>query len=597
MNFELFRPPPELSISEWADEYRYLSAEGSPEPGKWSTSRAPYQRAMMDAVKSHERVVIMTAAQVGKSEILLNTIGYYIHYEPCPMLMVQPTLEMGKDFSKKKFTPMLRDTPVLSCLIDLKARTKDNNILDKRFGNSAIVCIAGANSPAGLASRSIRILLLDETDRYPPSAGNEGDPISLAMKRTTNFWNRKIIQVSTPTHKNSPISEAFELSSKNEWTVPCPKCGKYQPYIWDNFLYRERTEPVMKCQYCGQESAEREWKRGTGKWEQGCESDIAGFHMNAFASPWVTWPELVANYFEAYSYGEEKLKVWINTVLGEPYENPEGVIEIESIHENCEEYGAQVPDEVLVLTCGVDTQDDRLELEVVGWGMGNQSWGIEYKIFYGDTSQKEVWEQLDSYLCQAFKKATGEALLVSCTCIDSAGHNTDMVYRFCHSRLKRRIFPIIGRGQWGRPSVTKPSRNNRYRVPLFTLGVSTIKGMLHTRLRAQKGQGGYCHFPKDKGTGYDEIYFAGLLSERMVMKRLGGREVVRWEQRDTKTRNEPLDCRVYAIGAYEIFSPDLRKYEAGLNVKRKPVKHEEVPAKKEQIVRAPKRRVIRGIMW
>lgn len=576
MNYDIFRPPPELTISQWADFYRYLSPEGSPEPGRWSTSRAPYQREMMDAVKSNERVIIMTAAQVGKSEVLLNTLGYFLHYDPCPILMVQPTLEMGQDFSKTKIAPMLRDTPALSGLITQKARTSDNNILHKHFNNSAVLSIAGANSPAGLASRSIRVLLCDEVDRYPASAGAEGDPLTLAMKRTANFWNRRIVWVSTPTMKGiSRIEPAFNLTNKSEWYVPCPKCGKYQPYTWDNLLWRERTEPVMKCVFCGHEDNEYHWKSGTGRWVPQAESNIPGFHMNAFASAWVSWQKIVDDYNEAYQTGEEALKGWTNTALGETYENPEGVIEVEQINSNCEAYATlpdgsvAVPEDVLVLTCGVDTQDDRLELEVVGWGLGSQSWGIEYKILYGDTSAPDVWKELDAYLARTFRKSTGEELGIACTCIDSAGHNTDMVYKFCKPRTRRRIFPIIGKGQWGRPSVMKPSRNNRLRVPLFSLGVSTIKGTLHSRLKAAKGETGYCHFPSNKGTGYDEIYFAGLLSERMTIKRVRGRETVRWELRDSKTRNEPLDCRVYATGAFEILNPDLKKYAAGLSAHKK----------------------------
>ena len=604
MNYDLFRPPPDLTVSEWADSYRYLSPEGSPEPGKWNTSRAPYQKGMMDAVKSHERVVIMTAAQVGKSEILLNTLGYFLHYDPCPILMVQPTLEMGQDFSKTKIAPMIRDTPALSGLISQKARTSDNNILHKHFNNSAVLSIAGANSPAGLASRSIRVLLCDEVDRYPASAGAEGDPVSLAMARTATFWNRHIVMVSTPTMKGaSRIADEFELSDKAEWQVPCPKCGQYQPYSWDNLVWRERTVPVMRCAFCGAEFPEHVWKKGQGRWMPQCQSSIAGFHLNAFASAWVTWPEIVGKYNEAVFTGPERIKSWTNTSLGEPYENIDGVIEAETLHSNCEDYEAQVPVDVLVLTCGVDTQDDRLELEVVGWGLGNQSWGIEYKIFYGDTAAPEVWNNLDAYLARTFIREGGDELAISCTCIDSAGHNTDMVYKFCKPRRRRRIFAIVGRGQWGTPSVRKPSFNNRYHAPLFTLGVSTLKGTLHARLRVSRGEAGYCHFPKDKRTGYDEVYFAGLLSERMVIKRVRGQETVRWEPRNQKVRNEPLDCRVYAMGAFEILNPDLRRYAAGLVRKRpsadtqaSPEEHKAVPVQNKPV---PRKRVImrRGISW
>ena len=574
MNNDIFRPPPDLTISQWADEYRFLSVEASPEPGKWLTSRAEYQREMMDAVKSSERVVIMTAAQVGKSELLLNTLGYFIHYDPCPVLMLQPTIQMAEDFSKDRLAPMIRDTPVLTERVaDPKSRTSGNTLLHKNF-TGGHVTLVGTNSPASLASRPIRILLCDEVDRYPASSGEEGDPLTLAIKRTSNFWNRRIVMVSTPKMKQtSRIEPAFELSTREEWCVPCPKCGTLQPYSWEQLLYKERTEPVMRCIHCAQESSESEWKSGAGKWIAGVDGNNArarGFHLNAFASPWVTWAEIAAGYEEAYSVGEEALKGWTNMFLGESYENSEGVIEIEQINSNGEDYPKlpdgtlAVPNDVLLLTCGVDVQDDRLELEVVGWGMGNNSWGIEYKILYGDPSSPEVWKDLDVYLAKPFRKVTGEELIIACTCIDSGGHNTDSVYKFTKARTRRRIFPIVGRGQWGMPSVRKPSRNNRYRVPLFTLGVSTIKGILHTRLKAQKGEGGYCHFPKDKSTGYDEVYFAGLLSERMTIKRDRGREAVRWELRQGNIRNEPLDCRVYAMGAYEILNPDMRKYAAGL---------------------------------
>ena len=579
MNNEIFRPPPDLSISQWADEYRFLSVEASPEPGKWLTSRAEYQREIMDAVKLSERVVIMTAAQVGKSELLLNTLGYFIHYDPCPVLMLQPTIQMAEDFSKDRLAPMIRDTPVLAERVaDPKSRTSGNTLLHKNF-TGGHVTLVGTNSPASLASRPIRVLLCDEVDRYPASSGEEGDPLTLAIKRTSNFWNRRIVMVSTPTMKQtSRIEPAFEQSTREEWCVPCPKCGEYQPYSWEQLLYKDRTEPVMRCVKCGQEFSESEWKLGAGIWIAGTEPGgnsvrARGFHLNAFASPWVHWQEIVTAYQEAYSVGEEAIKGWTNMFLGEAYENAEGVIELEDLNANGEDYPKlpdghlAVPNEVLLLTCGVDVQDDRLELEVVGWGFGNQSWGIEYKILYGDPGMPDVWKDLDGYLQKAFRKVTGEEMIIACTCIDSGGHNTDSVYKFTKPRTRRRIFPIVGRGQWGMPSVRKPSRNNRYRVPLFTLGVSTIKGTLHTRLKAKKGEGGYCHFPKDKSTGYDEVYFAGLLSERMVIRRTRGRETVRWELREEKTRNEPLDCRVYAMGAFEILNPDLRRYAAGLQKK------------------------------
>lgn len=543
----------------------------------------------MDAISSHaQRIVIMTAAQVGKSEILLNTLGYYVHQEPSPILMLQPTLEMGESFSKDRLATMIRDTPVLAERIaDPKSRSSGNTLLHKKFPGGQIT-IAGANSPASLASRPIRVLLCDEVDRYPVSAGSEGDPLSLAMKRTANFWNRKIVWVSTPTIKDvSRIEAAYALTTQEEWCVPCPVCGTPQAYTWEALEYVNHTEPVMKCLHCGRYSNERDWKSGTGAWLAAQERDIRGFHMNAFASPWLSWQDIVNQYTEAYETGEEMLKVWTNTVLGLPYEQKAGVVEIDALRDNRIDYTA-LPDECLILTCGVDTQDDRLELEVVGWGEGCVSWGVEYRVIYGSPGGSEVWQELDEYLSRTWSRIDGTQLGISCTCIDSAGHFTDAVYRFCKSRSSRRIFAIVGRGMMGLPSASKPSRNNRHRVPLFTLGVTTIKGVLHSRLQAEPNTAGYCYFPRNPKAGYDDTYFAGLLSERMVIRRKKGRDYITWEPRGSHVRNEPLDCRVYAMGAYEILNPDIARHK-----KREAQHLPSTPPPEQKLKRVSRARLIR----
>ena len=567
----LFSPPPDFTISEWADAERKIPPEASAEPGQWRTSRAEYQREIMNAVSDPltERVVVMTAAQVGKTEILLNTIGYFIDLEPGPILCLNPTLEMGQAFSKDRLAPMIRDTPVLRDKIkDPRSRDSGNTLLHKKFIGGHIT-IAGANSPASLASRPIRILLCDEVDRYPVSAGTEGDPLSLAMKRTQNFWNRRVVWVSTPTLLGiSRIEKAYNASSKEEWCVPCPTCGEFQSYSWEQIKFKDITEPVMTCSKCGAVHNEIEWKAGQdkGKWiaKNPDEKKIRGFHMNAFASGWVSWKNLIEQYQEAFRNGQEELKVWWNTVLGLPFENTEGTIEAEALEAHREKYNAELPDGVLVLTCGVDTQDDRLECEVVGWGIGHESWGIEYRIFYGDPGQKEAWQALDDFLSKTWSYANGDKLGLSCVCIDSAGHFTDEVYKFCKPRVRRNIFPIVGRGQEGLPSVSKPSRNNRRHVVLFKLGVTTIKGTLFSRLKIEQHGAGYCHFPldaKNAHRGYDSVYFKGLVSEQMVVKRVRGRDTITWEPRTKGIRNEPLDARVYATGALELFNPNFEMHK------------------------------------
>ena len=563
-------PPPDLTVSEWADSFRRIPPEASAEPGTWRTSRAEYQREVMNAVSNPltERVVMMTAAQVGKSEILLNVVGYFIDQEPSPILLIQPTIEMGESFSKDRVAPMVRDTPCLREKIhDSKTRFSGNTIKEKKFPGGQIT-IAGANSPASLASRPIRVLLCDEVDRYPVSAGTEGDPLSLAMKRTQNFWNRRIVWVSTPTLLGvSRIEKAYNASSREEWCVPCPTCGEYQPFAWEQITYKDLPEPIMTCAKCGAKHNEVEWKAGQerGKWIAGNpeETHSRGFHVNAFASAWVSWRSLIEQYTEAFRNGEEELKVWWNTVLGLPFENTSGTLEVEAMESHREEYPAELPDGVLVLTCGVDTQDDRLEAEVVGWGVGHESWGIEYRVFYGDPGQKEVWQALDDFLTKTWSYANGDKLGLGCVCIDSAGHFTDEVYRFCKPRVRRNVFAIVGRGREGMPSVSKPSRNNRRHVVLFTLGVTTIKGTLFSRLKVEHQGAGYCHFPLDakhNHRGYDAVYFKGLLSERMVVKRVKGKDTITWETRSPGLRNEPLDTRVYATGALELLNPNFEMH-------------------------------------
>lgn len=244
-------PPPDLTVSEWADAHRKLSKESSAEAGQWRTSRAPYQREIMDAINDPvvEDIVIMASAQVGKSEIILNALGYFIDYDPSPILLIQPTEAKAKDFSKERVAPMIRDTPTLKERVgDAKSRDSSNTVMYKSFPGG-FVALGGANAPSGLAARPIRILLADEIDRYPASAGDEGDPLDLAEKRTNNFYNRKKIKVSTPTIKNvSRIEKEFELSTKEYYNLPCPRCEELQPLSWEQLDFETES---MRCCYCG----------------------------------------------------------------------------------------------------------------------------------------------------------------------------------------------------------------------------------------------------------------------------------------------------------------------------------------------------------
>ncbi len=573
-------PPPLLTVSQWADRYRKLSAESAAEPGQWNTDRAPYQREIMDSVNDPmvEDIVIMSSAQVGKTELLLNIIGYYIDYDPAPMLVVQPTVKpMAEDFSKDRLAPMIRDTPALTGKVrDAKSRTSGNTILHKIFPGGHVT-IAGANSPSSLASRPVRIVLMDETDRYPASAGAEGNPIKLAEKRTTAFWNKKKIKVSTPTIKGySQIEKEFQSGTMEEWCVPCQCCGKYQPYEWGRVCFADVT---MECKYCGEHISEVDWKQGKGKWIA-AHPEIhrkRSFHLNELASPWTHWSAIIREWKEAHRELKEngdpnKMKIFINTVLGETWEERGKSADDDSLLSRRERYEAELPEGVLLLTAAVDVQDDRFEIEVVGWGRGYESWGVKYEKLYGDLDKEETWNQLEAWLDREFYFVSGSSLLIARTCIDTGGHKTTECYKFLKRMEKKgkRISGIkgFGRESQGIPLIHKLSTNNEYNVKVFILGVDSGKEIVVTRLGIVNQGPGYCHFPINADCGYNEIVIKGLNSEQRVTEIKDGRPTTKWKKK-SGVRNEPLDLRVYNTAAVEILQPDFdvleRKIKQGIN--------------------------------
>lgn len=574
--FSVLKPPPDMTLSQWADTYRILPQGTSALPGRWNTKNAPYQREIMDAITdlSVQKVVIMSGAQIGKTDaFILNPIGYYMHYDPAPIMVMQPTITMAEGFSKEKLSPMIRAVDVLRGRVNEKSRNSGNTILQKMFPGGHVT-IVGANSPSGLRMRPIRILLADEIDAYPATAGTEGDPLFLAGKRLTTFWNKKEVDVSTPTIKGvSRIEVEYEHSTKEEWNVPCPVCGKLQPLVWAGVIFdkKDLSEISYACQKCGVLSSEAEWKERfiDGKFiADHPERKVRGFHLNALASPFAEWKEIVEKFLTA---NEEKkkgnielLKAWTNTEMGQTWEEEGEQIEESDLLKRLEPYGCEVPDGALVLTAGIDTQDDRFEIEVVGWGEGKESWGVLYAQIYGDPKQPEIWAELDEFLLRTFSKKDGTKLRILAACMDSGGHFTNQVYKFCKQRVARRVFAIRGGTNPAAPYVPNPTRNNREKAPLFVINSDTGKSLLYQRLQVEAPGPGYCHFPADESEensrGYDETYFKGLTAEKMVMSYKKGRAYYVWTLKDSGyKRNEPLDIRNYATVALEIANPPLEK--------------------------------------
>ena len=562
--------PPKMLVSDWADAYRRLSAESSAEAGRWRTERAEYQREMMNAISNPKvkKVVYHCSSQVGKSEMLNNILGYYMDYDPAPILFVQPTEAVAASYSKDRIAPMIRDTPVLKDkIVEPKSRESGNTINYKKFAGGYLVMI-GANAPSQLASRPIRVVLADEVDRFPVSAGAEGDPLALAEVRQTTFWNKKTVIASTPTIKGaSKIDAEYEMSSQEVLNVACPHCGAYQPLVWaqikfNHFKDQENGMNGNKfellgyvCKECGVIENEILWKKQPIKWVAGNPDvkDIRGFHLNALASKWKSWESIVDDFLTAKKQGKEMLKVWVNTMLGESWEEESEVDFNDLLAKRRQYYNCIIPNDVLALTCGVDVQDNRLEYEIVGWSVGKTSWGIKYGIILGDPVHTETWDKLSEVLFANYQRADGQPMQIMATCVDSGGHKTEQVYDYCRDHFLQNVYAIKGIGGSGLPFVKIPKTVNDAGVYLFNVGVDVGKDTLFSRLKTNyEKEAGFCHFPIEADRGYDEEYFKGLTSEHKITKYSKGVASIVWAKRSDRARNEPLDIRNYATAALEI---------------------------------------------
>ena len=562
---KVFNPPPELKISEWADAHRRLSPENSAEAGQWNTTRAEYQREIMDTFNDPDiqRIVVMTSSQVGKTELVLNAIAYYMDQDPSPLLVVQPTLAMAQSFSKDRLAAMIRDSKKIKDLVaESRSRDSGNTVLHKKFPGGHL-SLVGSNSAAGLASRPIRVLLLDEVDRYELSAGSEGSPTDLAIARTKTFWNRKIYMCSTPTIKGiSKIEAAFEESDKRYYMVPCPECHIKQRLMWKNVVWDEGKPETAHycCQECGSviDESKKPWMLKHGEWQATETSvDTAGFHISELYSPWSTWGSMAQNFLEAKKM-PEMLKTFINTSLGESWEEQGDGVEHEGLLARRLNYDPlTLPEEILVATCGVDTQKDRLEAQVMGWGHNYEAWVIEYKVFWGDPNAVNVWNELDLYLKSRFKTESGRFIAISATCIDSGGHHTNQVYSFTKPRQGRRIFAIKGANVPGKPIVSKPSYVGKTQTALYTVGTDTAKENIFARLNAEEDLS-TLHFPAD----LDEEYFKQLTAEKRITKWIRGRKSLAWKQ--IRPRNEALDVTVYNFAAIYLLNPNFDLIEERL---------------------------------
>lgn len=526
---------------EWLEKYRVLPVGTTPFPGLWKTSRAPYLREILTewAEGNSVFIAIKSCCQVGKGEVINNAIAYSIAEDPCPMLLVQPTVEGGEDYSKNKIKPMLLASPKLNSITKWEKQSIRKKVFPGGFLN-----IVGANSPVGLASHTIKKVFLDEVDRYPVSAGEEGDQISLAIKRTDTYTGRgkKIVITSTPGQDgSSKIQEWWEKSSMGVWSVPCPNCQEYTDIKIDNFTI-ETYEAT--CDICGCTANQEEWmgQQHQGKYiHSNINSKIKGYHFNCFSSPFLSWEDIAEEYKEALK-DINKMVTFINTRLGLTYKEEIKVKTEQDMQENIIDFGAELHPNILMLTCGIDVQKNYFALEIKGWGLNGECYGVIYKEIKADHDCIESWKNLEDFLDKDFYKPSGEILKIYMTFIDTGGHYTQQTYNFLYGKEQQGIYGIKGDNRGRTEFIIKNSYvNGDNPVKLIILGVNGLKRLIYKRLEAKKGEYG-CHYFA-KGI-YGDLYFKGLFSEVQEIVE----KIIMWKK--VYTRNEPLDVSVYATAAF-----------------------------------------------
>lgn len=572
-------PPPDLKLSEWADEYAVLSSESSAESGKWHT--IAYQRGIMDAITDPrvEFISCQKSSRIGWTKIINHTCGYHIHQDPCPISVVQPTLEDAEGYSKDEVAPMLRDTPVLAGLVaDPRARDSGNTMLLKSFPGG-VLHLLGANSPRGFRRVTRRVMIFDELDGYPQSAGVEGDQYRLGVMRTLTFWNRKVLAGSTPTLEiTSRIARLFEKGDQRYYYVPCPECDHKQVLKMANLRWEKgKPETVLyHCEGCGVgiphhrkrwmiEEADRRQRAGAAGigWVASKPfNGHASFHIWAGYSyaPNATWAHL-ATEWEACQDNIEELKTFVNTVLGETWKGKGDAPEWLRLYERREPYRPNMlPGVPLQLFAGADVQKDRIEVEIVAYSARSESWSIDYRVFPGDTSNREApespWRGLEALLAESWAYPNGVSAQLRMLAVD-AGYNTNVVLSWVRKWPAHRVIAVKGQDELsvpiGQPQAVEVRLDGKRRqraAKQWPVGTNLLKTELYGWLKQERPTEesgaqhphGFCHFPE-----YAEEFFKQLTAEEVVVRLVRGYKRYIWQK--TRDRNEALDCRCYARAA------------------------------------------------
>ena len=577
-------------MSQWADQFRYLSKRASAESGLWRTSRTPYLKEIMDCLSVHssiEKVVLKKGAQTGGTEAGLNWLGYIVDVCPAPTLLVSPTVELAKRSSKQRIDPMIEECPSLRAKIS-SARSRDsgNTQLMKEFPNGLLV-MTGANSSVGLRSLPAQFVFMDEVDAYPGDVDGEGDPVSLAEARARTFSRRKIFLVSTPTVEgNSRIDLAYQASDQRKYHVPCPHCKAMQVLVWEQVKWpKEQPElATYECEQCKQKIEEhhKSFMLENGIWRATQKNEnpkVAGFHLSSLYSPlgWFSWKE-AAVLWKKSCQKSELVRTFKNTYLGECFRETGDCPDWEKLFNRRESYQINsVPKGVLLITMGVDVQKHSLILEIVGWTENKESYSIDFLSITGDTSTAVPWKKLDEILSSQWKLINGIQIPISMTAIDS-GFNTNLVYSYVRTKPMSRVMAVKGMPTThyalGHPTavdVTLSGKRVTRGTKVWPVGVNFLKGELYSWLKQEspkKGNPfptGFCHFPE-----YDEEYFKQLTAEELTKKMHRGYSKYIWQK--VRPDNHALDCRIYAraaaaaVGLDRMTSKDFEKLKVELGL-------------------------------
>lgn len=591
----LMRPRQRLSVSTWADAHRVLSAKSSAHPGPWRTARNPLLRAIMDSLSEDvavPRVVIQKPSQFGGTEVATNWLGYIMGHirTPKPTLIVLPTDRLLVKWVLQRLRPMVEEAECLRDILNVSKSRDGTNRLDIVDYPGGILFLSPSNSAAALKSDSIRFVVQDECDEYPWEVGGRGDPEGLIASRQAAFQRRKTLMLSTPSVDGaSRIASAYEVSDQRQYWVCCPHCGERQVLEWEHLQW---THDLSKVWYaCGASGCvidEREkpgmFREATPDYPQGGRwiakypersQDCHGYQWSALYCSiglGYSWRDLAAQWLAAQG-DDGKLQGFVNERLGRVWADRRTATRVEDLASRAEPYALRtIPPGVGLITAGVDTQDDRLAVQIVGWGAGGAWWVLDYVELPGQTADlygkdgilAPVYAALTDLLSRPLATAAGVHGWIEAVAHDMGGHSTEAVKAFSRQTRLTRFMAVIGSrfrlnmllGKPKRIDCTVMGRTLKHGAEFREVGTEAAKDILYGTVRDDADRepaARSAHISQDLAPpGPEEApYIGGLLSEVWDAKKQ--RYVPR---RGMTRRNEPLDTWVYARAAAE--HPELR---------------------------------------